>query len=150
MLKKALLQFGYKPASERKQHSPSPYMAPNYGQKVQMTDLDLSPAFTEADKTKLQQSNGKFLYYGRAVDDTMLHALNHLATKVNSGTENTMKSLTHFLDYCYHHQDAKKLYKASNMILHIDSNAAYLVESGARSRAGRFFYVGNKNGKLIN
>ena len=36
------------------------------------------------------------------------------------------------------------------MILHIDSNAAYLFESGARSRAGRFFYLGNKNGKLIN
>lgn len=127
------------------------YTAPNYGQKVQMTDLDLSPAFTEADKTKLQQSNGKFLYYGRAVDDTMLHVLNHLAiTKVNSRTENTMKSLEHFLDYCYHHQDAEKLYKASDMILHIDSDAAYLVESGARSRAGGFFYLGNKDGKLIN
>ena len=102
-VKKVLLQFGYKPKNGRIQHSPSPYTAPNYGQKVQMTDLDLSPAFTEADKTKLQQSNGKFLYYGRAVDDTMLHILNHLATKIKSGTENTMKSLTHFLDYCYHH-----------------------------------------------
>ena len=36
------------------------------------------------------------------------------------------------------------------MILHIDSNMAYLVESGARSRAVGFFYLGNKNGKLIN
>ena len=36
------------------------------------------------------------------------------------------------------------------MILHIDSDAAYLVESGARSRAGGFFYLGNKDGKLIN
>ena len=72
-----------------------------------MTNLDLSPAFTEADKTKLQQSNGKFLYYGRAVDDTMLHTLNHLVTKINNGTENTLKSLTYFLDYCYHNQNAE-------------------------------------------
>ena len=60
---KALLQFRYKPASERKQHSPSPYTAPNYGQKVQMTDLDLSPAFSEADKTKLQQPIGHARVY---------------------------------------------------------------------------------------
>ena len=52
-IKKALLQFGYKPKSERKQHAPAPYTAPNYGQKVQMTDLDLSPAFSENDKTRL-------------------------------------------------------------------------------------------------
>ena len=53
-VKKALLQFGYKPTSVRKQHAPAPYTAPNYGQKVQMTNLDLSPAFSEDDKTKLQ------------------------------------------------------------------------------------------------
>ena len=69
-VKKELLKFGYKPASQRNQHLPSPYIAPNYGQRVQMTDLDLSSAFLEEDKSKLQSSNGKFLYYGRAVDDT--------------------------------------------------------------------------------
>ena len=36
------------------------------------------------------------------------------------------------------------------MILHIDSDAAYLVEAGTRSRANGFFYLGNKNGQLIN
>ena len=61
-----------------------------------------------------------------------------------------MKALTHFLDYCYHNQDAEKLYKASDMILQIDSDAAYLVAAEARSRASRFFYLGNKDGKLIN
>ena len=62
-VKKALLQFGYNPTSERKQHSSSTYMVPNYGQKVQMTDLDLSPAFSEADKTKLQQPIGHARVY---------------------------------------------------------------------------------------
>ena len=36
------------------------------------------------------------------------------------------------------------------MILNIDSNAAYLVASKARSRASGFYYMGNKNKQLIN
>ena len=36
------------------------------------------------------------------------------------------------------------------MILFIDSNASYLVEPMARSRAGGYFYLGNKNGDIVN
>ena len=36
------------------------------------------------------------------------------------------------------------------MILFIDSDAAYLVERGAKSRAEGFFYLGNKDGTIIN
>ena len=104
-----------------------------------MTDIDTSEPITAPEKKGLQGVTGKFLYYGRAVDDTILHALNCLSTQVNRGTERTMKALKHFLDYCYDNQDAVKLYIASNMILFIDSDAAYLVEYEARSRAGRFF-----------
>ena len=78
-------------------------------------------------------SNRKILYYGRAVDDTMLHALNCLATRVNNGTERTTESLKHFLDYCYDNPDAVKLYLTSDMILFIVSNAACLVEPMAQS-----------------
>jgi hypothetical protein len=35
----------------------------------------------------LQQLCGKFLYYARAVDTTMLHALNDFATHTTKGTE---------------------------------------------------------------
>ena len=48
-VKKALLQFGYKPTGVRKQHAPAPHTALNYGQKVQMTNLDVLPAFSEDD-----------------------------------------------------------------------------------------------------
>ena len=57
----------------------------------------------------------------------MLHALNCLSTQVNSGTKRTKKALKHFLDYCYDNTNAVKLYAASDMILFIDSSAAYLV-----------------------
>ena len=77
----------------------------------------------------------------------MLHALNDLATKVNSGTQETANALTHFLNYCASNPDAKIVYRASDMILYNHSDAAYLVASEARSRAGGFTYLGNKEGK---
>ena len=65
------------------------------------------------DKTQiklLQQVCGTFLYYARAVDCTMLHALNDLATRVTDGTQTTVKALQHFLDYCDTNQEATVLY----------------------------------------
>ena len=61
-----------------------------------------------------------------------------------------MIALKNFLDYCYNNPNAVKLYVASDMILFIDSNAAYLVEPEVKSRAGGFFYLGNKDGKSMN
>ena len=102
------------------------------------------------DIKNLQQTTGKFLYYGRVVDNTMLHALNCLSTQINNGTKRTKAALKHFLDYCHDNPDAVKLYVASDMIIVVDSDAAYLVEPEAKRRAGGFFYLGNKDGKLIN
>jgi hypothetical protein len=81
----------------------------------------------------------------------MMHSLNVLATRVSNGTTKTKgAAMTHFLQYCQTNPNGTKLYRACNMILTIHSNAAYLVEPEARSRAGGFFYLGNKDGKLIN
>ena len=40
-----------------------------------------------------------FLYYARAVESTMLPALNTLAEQQSSRTKNTEAAVTHFLDY---------------------------------------------------
>ena len=96
----------------------------------------------------LRQVCGTFLYYSRAVNCTMLHALNDLATCVTKGTQQTMKALTHFLNYCAANSEATVLYRASDMILHNHSDAAYLVASEARSRAGGFTYFGNSEDKV--
>ena len=89
------------------------------------------------------------MYYARAVNDTMLHALNCPSKQINCGTKQTKAALKHFLDYCYNNPNAVKLYVANNMILFIDSYAAYLVQPEAKSRAGGLFYLGNKNSKLM-
>ena len=90
------------------------------------------------------------MYYARTIDDTMMHALNMLATQVTSGTQRTTQVIQHFLNYCASNQEATKLYKASDMILKVHSDAAYLIKPEARSRAGGFFYLGNDNSQTIN
>ena len=84
---------------------------------------------------------GTFLYYTRAVDYTMLHALNDLATRVNDGTQKTVKALNHFLNHCATHPEATVLYRVSNMILHNHCDAANLVVTGVRSRAARKCFI---------
>ena len=115
-----------------------------------MTNINLTTAMNPEDKKHLQEMMRNFLHYGRGVDNTMLYALNCLSTQINNGTERTKAALKHFLDYCYDNSDAVKLCVASDMILFVDSDAAYLVEPEAKSRAGRFSYLRNKDGKLIN
>jgi hypothetical protein len=48
------------------------------------------------------------------------------------------------LDYLATHPDATIRYHASDMILHIHSDASYLSVSNARSRLGGLFFLGNK------
>ena len=112
-----------------------------------MVKVDNTAPMDKKQVKLLQQVCGTFLYYARAVDCTMLHALNDLATKVNTGTQETANALTHFLNYCASNPNAKIVYRASDMILYNHSDAAYLVASEARSRAGGFTYLGNKEGK---
>ena len=80
----------------------------------------------------------------------MLHALNELAARQSDGTQQTIEAMLHFLNYAAAHPDAKKVYRASDMILSVDSDAAHLVAPRARSRAGGFLYLGNKAGNLMN
>ena len=86
---------------KQKCYSPSPFTPPIYGKKTQMAKIDTTAPMSADEKKKLlQQVCGTFLYYARAVDCTMLHALNYLATRFNNGTQQTVKAVQHFLDYC--------------------------------------------------
>ena len=148
-VKKALHQFQHD-TPHKPEWAPSKYEPPKYGQKIQYAPIEDPKKMTKTEILYLQQICGKFLYYARAVDDTMLHALNDLASQQSKGTSETMKAMLHFLNYAASLPNAEKIYKASDMILTIDSDAAYLVAPQARSRAGGFHYLGNKDGTLFN
>jgi hypothetical protein len=55
----------------------------------------------------------------------------------------TADKVIKLLNYCNTHPESKIRYHASEIILHIHSDASYLSENEAKSRAGGLFYMGN-------
>ena len=150
-VKKALQELKFIPNNNNKMvHGPTLYTPPSYGKKIQYEPEDFSPELNKTEINFIQQVTGKFGYPSRCVDNTMQHALNELCIAATTGTEQTMKELVHFLNYCSSNPDASIIYRKSDMILAIDSDAAYLVAPKARSRAGGYHYLGNKDGNLFN
>jgi hypothetical protein len=140
-IEKALQHFQI-PMPTRVQHSPHAWIAPTYGQPTQYTEPeDTSEPLPPAGLTRLQEIIGTLLYYARAVDPTMLVALGSLASAQSKGTQATARAATQLLNYCATHPDATLCYTASDMILHVHSDASYLSERKARSRSGGFFYL---------
>jgi hypothetical protein len=73
----------------------------------------------------------------------MLHALTTLTSFQTDGTQTTVAAMVDFLNYCSSHPDATLRYVASDMVLHTHSDAGYLTDRKARSRAGGHHYMGN-------
>jgi hypothetical protein len=81
----------------------------------------------------------------RAVDVTLLVALNSLAAEQSKGTENTAKAIVQVLNYCATHLDATLCYHASSMVLHIDSDASYLLMPQSCSRVRGHHYLSSNS-----
>lgn len=148
-IEKALLQFQH-PKPKQHHFAPSTHTEPTYGARIQLAKVDSSPPMTPTQTKFLERVCGKFLYIARALDDSTMHAINDLASNKNTGTQNTYKELIKLLDYCASNPNPTKMYRASDMILAVDSDAAYLVASKARSRAGGYFYLTTKDGQRMN
>jgi hypothetical protein len=102
-----------------------------------------SPVLSTKDVNKLQQLTGTLLYYARAVDPTLIMPINVLASEQLKATTDTAEKVIKLLNYCNTHPETKIRYHASDMILYIHSDASYLSEREAKSRAGGLFYMGN-------
>jgi hypothetical protein len=96
-----------------------------------VTQFDNSPELNKKMTTRLQEIIGVFLYYARAVDNTTHVALGTLAAAQAHVTTVTMEAAVHLLNYAAKHPNATLRYHASNMILHIHSDASYLSEPKA-------------------
>ena len=121
--------------------------------------IDKPEEFKELDaagKKFIQQVCGKFLFYGRAVDGTILVALSAIASQQSKPTTDTMAKAKQLLDYLASQEEAILTYSASKMVLAVHSDAGYLNEPNARSRAGGHFFLSNhaahppNNGAILN
>jgi predicted protein tyrosine phosphatase len=89
----------------------------------------------------IQKFTGLVLYYAIAVEPTVRMPLNDIATEQTKATEKTQAAKNQLLDYLTTHPDATIRYHASDMILHIHSDASYLSVSNAHSRLGGLFFL---------
>eukprot|EP00804_Cyclotella_cryptica_P024278 CCRYP_012561-RA/>CCRYP_012561-RA protein AED:0.25 eAED:0.27 QI:0/0/0/1/1/1/3/0/611 len=131
---KQLTKYNH-PRPKKPVHTPwEPYPI-KYGSTIQATlPPDDSPPLNSKQIKHIQQIAGSFLYYSRATDPTIAHALSELATQQAHATENTLQRCKHFLDYMTTHPDARICYHASDMILNVHSDASYLSVKAAKSR----------------
>lgn len=144
-VEKALQRFNHPNPPSAPEDSPHTSAIPQYGAKTQFTpDPDNSAPLDKKGITLLQEVVGTLLYYARAIDNTMLVTLGTLAAAQSKGTKATAEACKKLLNYAATHPDAEIRYIASDMILHVHSDASYLSESQARSRAGGFFFLSDK------
>ena len=148
---KQLIKYRHKP-SKRPQHCPYEPEPRVYGKKAQETPKKVdNPPAPKEEKKYIQQVVESFLYYARAIDLTILHALSSIAAEQANPTERTMERVRQFLDYMHTHPDAIICFRSSDMILNVHSDASYLTATRVRSRAGGYFYLGSisRDGKPI-
>ena len=144
---KALYRFKH-PLPFKPQHSPYPFQPPQYGQPTQYAKKPPDPKLCQLDPLqlqKLQELTGTFRWYADAIDATMIMPVSSMSTDCNNIDRNEMlQRQNQFLDYAATHPNAKIKFTASDMHLWAHTDASYLSETKARSRAGGFYYLSSK------
>jgi hypothetical protein len=141
-IKKVLQKYKHHTPS-KPQHCPYAPAPKQYGAKAQAPlPVDIPPKLSPNKVKKIQQVIGSILYYAHAVDITVLMALSSIAVEQSKGTTNTMEKAKQLLDYLATYPDATICFRALYMIMNVHSDASYLLESNACSRACGHFFMG--------
>eukprot|EP00957_Ditylum_brightwellii_P172498 13132867-Ditylum_brightwellii.AAC.1 len=131
--------------NQKKKHSPFKALPPTFDKDSQKpTDHHMVLAVSKEAKLCILQIVGSLLYYWRAIDNTILKALNTISSQQNNATKKTESAVHHLMDYCASHPDATICFYASDMILQLHSNVSYMNEPQARRTAEGRFFLGNK------
>ena len=81
------------------------------------------------------------MYYARAIDNKLLVALSAIAARQAHATVNTELSVNLLMDYVATYPNNGIVYRASDMILCAHSDAGFLNETNAHSRADAHIYL---------
>ena len=133
------------PPPNKPQHTLHRWTQPAYSQRIQYApQLDVSCLLDKKGIKFIQSTTGSLLYYSRALDPTILPALNEISTSQATPTELTKSKVTWLLDFIATYLNVKIHFYKSNMVLHADSDAAYLVLPQAHSRFAGHFFLSSK------
>ena len=126
---------------KRPQCAPHRWSVPSYGKRIQMApDLDKSDLIDKNLTKRIQSIVGTMLYYSWSLGPTRLQAINEVLRVQSRPTLVTVEEARMILDYTTMYPNAILCYKDSDMVLHADSDTAYLTMTDARScYAGRFY-----------
>ena len=117
----------------------------NIWKNIQYAQTNTNNNITKEQKKLLQQIIGYYLYYGRAIDNTILPSLGSISTSLSTSTwKELLSRVKWLLDYIETHSEPKIEYRASDMHLWVHTDASYLNESKARSRGAGYFFLSNK------
>ena len=106
---KALRELEYTD-SGRSCYAPSRYTISKYGAKIQYVMIDESAPLGLKRIRYIQQAVGKLLYYARAVDPTMLHAINDISLSASKGTAATLDATMYLLNYAHTNPNTEIVY----------------------------------------
>ena len=88
-----------------------------------MPITDIGQKLDKEQQKSIHEVTGTFLYHVRAVNGTMLTALNALVTEQTNPTTTIMKNMKQFLDYAASNSNATLRYDASDMVLSVHSDS---------------------------
>jgi hypothetical protein len=111
---------------------------------------DNSPPLLAKEIKCVQDIVGTLLYYGRAVNSTLLALLSTIVARQSHGTKALQEACHQLLDYVPTHLNAGIRFHASDMILAVHTDASYLSKPSSKSRAARHFYLTKHNDKDFN
>lgn len=114
-----------------------------YSRGPQQAEVDSSAKLDAKDTHFVQTVLGALLYYARAVDSTMLTAINHVAT--TGFTQKALAATNHLLVYAQTYSTAHVRFLACDMIARAQCDASFNGRSKGRSTQGALVYLGDKN-----
>ena len=128
--------------------SPAVYVPPKMGAQGQIVDNDHEHDNTAklqpAEIKRLQEIVGVMLYYARAVDGTMLPAVNYIGSRQARPTQRVMDDAMRLMAYAAAFPNNELVFTACDMILYGQADCSFLSRPEARSVAGGIEYLGNK------
>ena len=82
-----------------------------------------SPSLDAKGIKYVQSFVGALLFYGRAVDNKVLVALNNIGTQWTVSTESTNEAIDHLLDYLSNYPNDDIFYRSRKMVLSAHSDS---------------------------
>ena len=147
---KALQRFKHF-LDEPVKYTPSPivYEPPMYGNKdnQEIIPNTAEPLIDEQLKS-CREIIGTLLYYARAIDVSLLPAITTIVSELAQPTVIQLEQVKRLLAYAATFPDNRLVFRKSDMILRVHSDASYLSRSHGRSVVGGIGFLGAQNAPL--